>query len=106
MRFVFAFLLSTSLWCAAPAEPITPQNVARLKAAWTYDTHEAIDHFRRDPRFEATPVYADGKLYLSTPGGFVVALDAGSGREIWKTFSGAMAWHCPADLKVCSSSQL
>ena len=80
-----AFLFTVSL-CAGPrVDPITPANVARLKIAWTYDTREAIDHFRRDPRFEATPVYDDGKLYVSTPGGFVVALDAETGREIWKT---------------------
>jgi quinoprotein glucose dehydrogenase len=53
--------------------------------AWTYDTGEPIALFRKSPRFEATPVYADGKLYVSTPGGFVVALDAASGRELWKT---------------------
>jgi quinoprotein glucose dehydrogenase len=72
------------IW-TAPAEPITPQNVARLKVAWVYDSKEPIAEFRKEPRFEATPVYADGKLYLSTPGGFVVALDAESGRELWKT---------------------
>ena len=58
------------------AEQITPANASRLNVAWTYDTREPIDHFRRDPRFEATPVYADGKLYISTAGGFVVALEA------------------------------
>ena len=83
MRFA-AFLFSVSLLAAPGVDPITPANVSRLKTAWTYDTGEAIDHFRRDPRFEATPVYEHGKLYLSTPGGFVVALDAETGREIWK----------------------
>ena len=81
MRFALALLLIKSLW----SQPITPENVAQLKVAWTYDTHEPLELFRKDPRFEATPVYADGKLYLSTPGGFVVALDADTGKEIWKT---------------------
>jgi quinoprotein glucose dehydrogenase len=84
MRFV-SFLFSVSLFAGPGVDPITPANVARLKTAWTYDTSEAIDHFRRDPRFEATPVYDNGMLYLSTPGGFVVALEAETGREIWKT---------------------
>ena len=84
MRFA-AFLITVSLFAGSNIDPITPANVARLKIAWTYDTGEAIDHFRRDPRFEATPVYEKGKLYVSTPGGFVVALDAETGREIWKT---------------------
>ena len=68
-------------------EPITPANVARLKIAWTYDTGDSISPLRaggRTPRFEATPVYADGKLYFSTPAGSVIALDADSGKEIWK----------------------
>ncbi len=85
MRLALATLVMILPLSSLLLEPITPANAARLKIAWTYDTREPIDHFRRDPRFEATPVYADGKLYVSTPGGFVVALDAETGREIWKT---------------------
>ncbi len=85
MRFAIALILTIPLWAAPPPEKITPENVSRLKVAWTYDSKEPIAEFRREPRFEATPVYSDGKLYLSTPGGFVVALDAETGREIWKT---------------------
>src|SRR5262249_16248463 len=84
MRFT-VFLFSVALFAGPQVDSITPANVARLKIVWTYDTGEAIDHFRRDPRFEATPVYDKGKLYVSTPGGFVVALDAETGHEIWKT---------------------
>ena len=84
MRFAVV-LFSVSLFAGPKVDPITPANVARLKIAWTYDTGEAIDHFRRDPRFEATPVYDNGKLYVSTPGGLIVALDAETGRVIWKT---------------------
>ena len=36
------------------------------------------------PSFEATPQYADGRLYLSTPAGLVIALDADTGKEIWR----------------------
>jgi len=80
-----AFFFTVSLFAGPGTDPISPANVARLKVAWTYDTGEGIDHFRRDPRFEATPVYDNGRLYLSTPGGLVIALDAETGREIWKT---------------------
>jgi len=82
MRFALTIFLITPLWCGSPSEPITPGNVARLKIAWIYDTREPIEDFHKDPRFEATPVYADGKLYISTAGGFMVALDADTGREI------------------------
>lgn len=36
------------------------------------------------PAFEATPVYDSGRLYISTPYGTVAALDANTGREIWR----------------------
>jgi quinoprotein glucose dehydrogenase len=85
MRLATVLILTIPLWAAPPPEKITPENVSRLKIAWTYDSKEPIAEFRREPRFEATPAYVDGKLYLSTPGGFVVALDAETGREIWKT---------------------
>jgi quinoprotein glucose dehydrogenase len=77
--------LSALIAVGQTAKSITPANVSSLVPAWTYDTHEAIDHFRRDPRFEATPVYDDGKLFVSTPGGLVIALEAETGRELWKT---------------------
>ena len=85
MKFALAIFVITPIWCSSPPEPIAPGNVARLNVAWTYDTGEPIELFRKDPQFEATPVYAGGNLYVSTPGGFVVALDAETGRQIWKT---------------------
>jgi quinoprotein glucose dehydrogenase len=68
-------------------EPIGPANIHRLTVAWTYDTGDSSGPLRpggNSPRFEATPVYADGKLYIATPAGSVMALDAESGRELWK----------------------
>ena len=56
--------------------------------AWTYDTRDSTAPVRPDrksPAFEATPVYADGRLYLSTPYGTVAALDADTGKEVWRT---------------------
>lgn len=69
------------------AERITPENVGRLKTVWIYDTGDSTKPVRPDtkpPAFEATPVYADGRLYFSTPRGSVIALDAESGAEVWK----------------------
>jgi quinoprotein glucose dehydrogenase len=68
-------------------ETITPQNVSRLEVAWTYDTRDSVERLRpgtKPPAFEATPVYANGKLYLSTPQGTVVALDGITGAEAWR----------------------
>lgn len=72
---------------AAKAEQISPATVSRLALAWTYDTHEptaALKPGTDAPAFEATPVYAAGRLYLSTPLGGVMALDAETGKEIWR----------------------
>ena len=71
----------------APKDRITPATVGRLAVAWTYDTHEATEPSRpggKRPAFEATPVFASNRLYLSTPRGLVVALDAESGAETWR----------------------
>ncbi len=90
MRFAIAVFLVTSILLtpgrsASSAESITPANVSRLQALWTYDTGESPHIFEaKASHFEPTPVYADGKLYISTPGGLVIALDAETGREIWK----------------------
>ena len=79
--------LSVALAAQAPPERITPDNVARLGVVWTYDTRESSEPLRPGtdrPAFEATPVYADGRLYLSTPRGLVIALDADTGTEAWR----------------------
>lgn len=71
----------------AAAAPISPANIDRLAEAWTYDTREPVDPLpgrSKRPAFEATPVYADGRLYLATPRGAVIALDAASGQERWR----------------------
>jgi len=67
----------------SPLATITRENVARLTVAWTYRTGEAGVRTRQSTKFEATPLMVDGTLYLSTPFGRVIALDAESGRERW-----------------------
>jgi quinoprotein glucose dehydrogenase len=70
----------------SPLGQISRKNVHGLTTAWTYRTREldtARYHFRRNPQFEATPLMVEGTLYLSTPFGRVVALDAATGRERW-----------------------
>jgi quinoprotein glucose dehydrogenase len=74
---------------AQPApETISPKNIARLGVAWTYDTRDSTEPIRprtKPPALEATPVYDAGRLYLSTPRGTVVALNADTGAEQWRT---------------------
>ena len=69
-------------------QQINRQNVGNLKRAWTYHTGEVnraneTDRHHIAP-FETTPVVVDGMLYLSTPSNRIIALDAETGKEIWR----------------------
>jgi quinoprotein glucose dehydrogenase len=70
----------------APGREITPANVKRLTRAWTYRTgHLAMGAAAiGNAKFQATPILAEGRLALCTPFNAVVALDPGTGRQIWK----------------------
>jgi PQQ-dependent dehydrogenase (methanol/ethanol family) len=56
---------------------IDASNVDRLRVAWAYP-------MPGDSVLEATPVVVDGVMYMTQPGA-VVALDARSGRQIWRS---------------------
>ena len=67
----------------SPLTQITPQNVGRLKVAWTY--HVGAFETKSShplPAFEATPLLAEGRMYLCTNTNKVIALDPETGREI------------------------
>ena len=66
----------------SPLTQINRQSVRRLAVAWTYHTGEVPQG--RSRSFEATPLALDGRLYFVTPLGKIIALDATSGREVWK----------------------
>jgi glucose dehydrogenase len=61
-------------------------NLANLQIAWTWKPGErALPEFGTQPgTFQNTPLMIDDVLYLSTPYNRVVALDARSGREMWR----------------------
>jgi quinohemoprotein ethanol dehydrogenase len=67
----------------SPLDQITSGNVQRLGLAWYYDT----DSLRG---LEATPLVADGVLYASTSWSNVFALDARTGKLLWR-------WDAQAD---------
>jgi quinoprotein glucose dehydrogenase len=70
----------------SPLAQITPQNVERLQPAWTYRTGDVRGR-PGDPEettFEVTPLKVDNRLFLCTPHQAVVALDATTGRQLWR----------------------
>ena len=68
----------------SPLDAINRENVASLEVAWTFRTGDAYQpKDGRPTAFEATPLYVDGTLYLSTPLGRVIALDPVTGQQRW-----------------------
>jgi len=69
------------------AREITTANIDALRVEWSVRTG---DMARRAPalmkriKFETTPVLANDKLVLCTPFNEVIALDPGTGRELWR----------------------
>jgi len=66
----------------SPLTQINLSNVARLRVAWTYDTEEG----HGDPQTQ--PVMIDGVLFGVTPMHRVIALNAATGKLLWKFDSG------------------
>ena len=57
------------------------------KEVWRFNAQERYGRFRLGFGYHTTPVLHDGRLYLQlihSGGAWVVAIDAASGREIWK----------------------
>src|SRR6185312_10287438 len=66
----------------SPLHEINRDNVAQLQLAWSYDTADGPG----DPQTQ--PIMVNGVLYGLTPAHKVVALDAASGKLLWRFDSG------------------
>jgi quinohemoprotein ethanol dehydrogenase len=66
----------------SPLARIDTTNVSQLGVAWEYDATPSRGRVLRG--LEATPLMVDGVLYFSLPWSEVVALDARSGRQLWR----------------------
>ncbi len=65
----------------SPLRQIHRGNVATLERAWEFHTGEQPG---AKSAFEATPLFVDGTLFLSTPYNQVIALDPGTGKLKWR----------------------
>ncbi len=61
----------------SPLDQIDVQNVEQLELAWKFETG-------RKGSFQATPIMADGMLFVSTPFNDLVALNARTGGQVWR----------------------
>lgn len=61
----------------SPATQINRNNVQNLALAWQYNSGIKAT-------FQATPIVSKGVMYLSLPFNHVVALDAKTGRQLWR----------------------
>jgi quinate dehydrogenase (quinone) len=67
----------------APYTQITPDNVSKLKVAWVYHTGRRT-HGAGVGVDENTPQQIGNVLYSCTPEDLITALDADSGKPLWK----------------------
>jgi quinoprotein glucose dehydrogenase len=70
----------------SPLADVNAGNVSRLEVAWQWKHWETpLEQYRTTPGFfESTPLMIDGVLYVTTPFNSVAALDAESGKELWR----------------------
>ena len=61
----------------SPLTQITPENVNQLTALWTFQTGVLGS-------FQATPIVIDGVIYITGFNNNAWAIDARSGRPIWR----------------------
>lgn len=73
----------------SPLSQINRDNVAQLTPAWSYRSGVKAT-------FQATPIVVDGVMYVSLPFNHVVALDARTGKELWR-----YEYKRRADWKMC-----
>jgi quinoprotein glucose dehydrogenase len=82
---------------------VNRDNVGGMTRAWTWATGESpipqTDSTKaaRPGTFQASPLMINDTLYLSTPYNRVVALDANSGRQLWKFDPGAHTYGQPSN---------
>ncbi len=73
----------------SPLTQITPENVAQLTTQWSFQTGQLGS-------FQATPIVIDGVIYITGWNNTAFAIDARSGRAIWR-----YRRNLPDDMHIC-----
>jgi alcohol dehydrogenase (cytochrome c) len=77
-------------WRYSPLDQITPENVGTLRLKWTkqFDTSDQV--------IQATPIVADGVLFITEPPASIIAYNVATGKAAWKYIH-----PLPDDLATC-----
>lgn len=68
----------------AALDQITRANVKDLQVAWTYHTGDVAESNGNGAEDQLTPLQVGDKVFICTPHNNLIALDADSGRELWR----------------------
>ncbi|MCO7519754.1 MULTISPECIES: glucose/quinate/shikimate family membrane-bound PQQ-dependent dehydrogenase [unclassified Pseudomonas] len=68
----------------AALDQINRGNVDKLQVAWTYHTGDVAISDGNGAEDQLTPLQVGDKVFICTPHNNLIALDADSGRELWK----------------------
>jgi alcohol dehydrogenase (cytochrome c) len=69
----------------SPLDQINTENVERLRPAWVFQFGSIGVHAGQSTyAFEAAPIVVDGVMYVSGWDGWVWAIDARTGQELWR----------------------
>src|SRR6516225_1259069 len=64
-------------WGYSPLAEITRENVSRLQPVWSFATGQVEGH-------QAPPIVNNGVMFVATPGNQLLALEAKSGKILWR----------------------
>ena len=76
-------------WRYSELSEINTRNVPQLRVEWVFQTGVP-------GQVESTPIVADGMIYITAANNNVFALDARTGRQIWR-----YQRRLPSDLRIC-----
>lgn len=68
----------------AALDQINRGNVDKLQVAWTYHTGEVAESDGNGAEDQTTPLQIGEKVFLCTPHNNLIALDASTGKQLWK----------------------
>ncbi|SDA95394.1 quinate dehydrogenase (quinone) [Pseudomonas sp. NFACC15-1] len=68
----------------AALDQINRNNVDKLKVAWTYHTGDIAESDGNGAEDQLTPLQIGNKVFICTPHNNLIALDADTGKELWK----------------------